>query len=306
MPKHIDQPCKDGLSAACFAQEPNFAKRAFSFRLLNAFVPPKLSRRLLTFLGLIRFDPAGNMPDWLNLPPWWIILPGAIIPPGWKFGDPVPDGVYQLPNFFQRRGWQYPIGPDYLKPGGSGSPGKSKTSPNLFEPWFYDDFTTWDPSYWEIWEEPGTSVTPSTGQVRFQSPGAPDYCGIRSLNNDDTCPVRFIMTFNIAFMGWGAGNDYLHIKLNTGIRAPKISFYPPNTIANWAPLMTDLTVDNLTSTFETWKIVFDEGTCSLYREGVLLSEGIGTQWYSGYPGTLNIWNNYELHTVIKLLSVVEY
>ena len=145
MAKRIDQPCKDGLSAACFAQEPNFAKRAFSFRLLNAFVPPKLSRKLLTFLGLIRFDPAGNMPDWLNLPPWWIILPGAIIPPGWKFGDPLFDGLYLVPNYFEGRKYQYPVGPSHLSPWGSGPKSRSysQNSPATGDWIRHTDDTKW-------------------------------------------------------------------------------------------------------------------------------------------------------------------
>ena len=183
MPKHIDQPCKDGLTAACFAQEPLFARRAFSFRLLSAFVPPAMSRRLLTFLGLIRFDPAGNLPDWLNLPPWWIILPGAIIPPGWKFGDPVFDGLYQVPNFYQDRSWKfgdpifdgvdqaarflqdrnwkYPVGPDHLSAMGSGPKSRSyaETSPATGDWIRHTDDTKWqdDASYVRraFWSEAG-------------------------------------------------------------------------------------------------------------------------------------------------------
>ena len=306
MAKRIDQPCKDGLSAACFAQEPNFAKRAFSFRLLNAFVPPKLSRRLLTFLGLIRFDPAGNLPEWINLPPWWIILPGTIIPPGWKFGDPIFDGVYEIPNFFQGREWENPYGPDYLKPGGSGSPGKSKTTPSLFDPWFYDDFSEFDQSYWEKSEDTGTTVTFSTGQVRFQVPADPGtWTGIISKNVDDTVPLRFILTFNIAFNSWGSGDDYFAIRLKTGIRYFRINFVPPNTIWHGDAGGTVI-VDNLTSTFETWKIVYDNGFSDLYREGVLLHEGQSHLFSGSNAGKFDIYAIGQLDCVMKLLSVVEY
>ncbi len=306
MATRIDQPCKDGLSAACFAQEPNFAKRAFSFRLLNAFVPPKLSRRLLTFLGLIRFDPAGNLPDWLNLPPWWIILPGAIIPPGWKFGDPIFDGVYEIPNFFQGRDYQYPVGPDFLSPGSAGSGVKSKSSVDQWAPWFYDDFTVFDLSYWEIWEEPGTSVTPSTGQVRFQSPGSPDYCGIRSLNANDTVPTKFVLSFRLSFIGWGAGTDYLHIRFNTGSHAVRISFVPPTTVGHADLVEPNLTVAALTSTQETWSLVYNDGYADLYRGAVKIDSMQHHQHYSGNPGKFEIWNNNELHCILHFIKVVEY
>ncbi len=306
MATRIDQPCKDGLSAACFAQEPNFAKRAFSFRLLNAFVPPKLSRKLLTFLGLIRFDPAGNLPEWLNLPPWWIILPGTIIPPGWKFGDPIFDGVYEIPNFFHGRDWESPAGPDYLSPRVSGSGGKSKTSPSLFEPWFYDDFETWDSSYWEKWEEPGTTVTVSTNQVRFQSPGAPDYCGIQSLNSDNTVPDRFVLSFRIAFNGWGTGTDTLAIRFNTGSHQVRINFVPPTTDGVSELVEPNVTVSNLTSTEETWKLVYEDGYTDLYRGADLIDSAQHHIHYSSGPGKFQIWNQGELHTILKFIKIVEY
>ena len=84
----------DGLTAACFAKDPSFARRAFAFRLLSLFVPPKLSKKLMVILKMRFFDPTGMLPPGVDLPPWSIVYPGAVWPPDWKLGDPWPDGFY--------------------------------------------------------------------------------------------------------------------------------------------------------------------------------------------------------------------
>ncbi len=132
-----ENPCRNGLSSACFAEYPEFAHRAFSYRLMQLFIPPNLSRKLLTFLGLLILDPetfdpiletngdpaidANGQPpsddepttsepvesEHTHLPPGTVIIPDALIPPDWKTGDPMPEDTIP-PDYYPDDGFDVP------------------------------------------------------------------------------------------------------------------------------------------------------------------------------------------------------
>lgn len=121
-------PCADGLTAACFEADPQWAKQAFAFRLMSALVPASISRRLpkWKFSTFMIFPPGWTPgdplppgvtidtsiffpPGWTPgdpLPPGIIAEPGATFPPGWKPGDPLPPGFSIDPSVFFPPDWQ--------------------------------------------------------------------------------------------------------------------------------------------------------------------------------------------------------
>ncbi len=306
MAKRIDQPCKDGLSAACFAQEPNFAKRAFSFRLLNAFVPPKLSRRLLTFLGLIRFDPAGNLPEWLNLPPWWIILPGAIIPPGWKFGDPLFDGLFIPPIFGPEDHFSNPFGPWHLTPGGSGPTRANNFGGPSVPPWFYDGFISLDLAIWQKWLEGTTTIAlDGLGSVKFTS-SDPNVSLIKTAH-DNSIPDRWILSFRVKVDSHSGNGEYFYIEVFSGSHAVKFQLKPPVTINHaTGGGSTELTVPNYVGGFHTYSLKYDAGYTDLYQDGVLLHSNQHHQHVSGHKGEISIWVSNTITCRLDYISLDEY
>lgn len=131
-------PCSGGLTPACFAAYPDWAKLAFSYKLLHTLFPPSITRRLPKGLFPGRIGPGANLPPgWIpppgvivppnyTVPPSWIpftyfILPEGltweqVFPEGWKAGDPLPDGVSINANVIDVAGWSagdpMPSGPD--------------------------------------------------------------------------------------------------------------------------------------------------------------------------------------------------
>ncbi len=289
MPKHIDQPCKDGLTAACFAQEPLFARRAFSFRLLSAFVPPAMSRRLLTFLGLIRFDPAGNLPDWLNLPPWWIILPGAIIPPGWKFGDPIFDGLYQAPNFYQDRGWKYPVGPSHLSAMDSGPPfspgGKNSPTSAL---WFNDDFITLDESVWTVDLGPASTLSIVSERLKYRGIDIGPFASIER-NDSVNLPQNFDLEFKFEP---NTGGDYTYILFDSGYASILIEIHPHATTTALVSANDDtIVVDQLIGSDIVYLAQVRDTIVELFLDGVSILSGYDVGGFSEDPGYLQVWFN---------------
>jgi len=97
----IQHPCAVSIDQDCFKADPEFAKRAFSYRLLQMFSPTFLSRRLLKLLKMLNLDPGISIPPGIDLPPGTVVYPGTVFPPDWHFGDPLPPGVilpYSIDN----------------------------------------------------------------------------------------------------------------------------------------------------------------------------------------------------------------
>ena len=91
-----EHPCSRGLTAACFAAHPAWARQAFAYKLLHIMLPKQLSKMLPRGLNLALVPPGVEIPPGIVLPPGTIVPPGVTFPPGWTPGDPAPPGV-QLP-----------------------------------------------------------------------------------------------------------------------------------------------------------------------------------------------------------------
>lgn len=303
MANNIEQPCRDSLSAACFLQNPKFARQALSFRLLSAFVPPALSRKLLTFLGLIRFDPAGNLPDWLDLPPWWIIMPDAVIPPDWKFGDPLFDGLFVPPVFGPVDEFSNPFGPWFLTPGGSGPTRYPNFSSPVVGPWFYDVFSSLDLTVWEKWLDGAATIAlDGSGNVKFISTGT-DYCILRTAP-DATIPDKWVWTFRVKIDSHAGANPNFFCLVQSGSHAVKIMFNPPTTIWHATGGGSDeITVDNYVGKFIVISVVYDGGYTDLYLDGVLISSNQHHQHYGSGPGRISFDNNNEITCLLDYISI---
>lgn len=306
MVEKIDQPCKDGLSPACFAQEPAFARRAFAFRLLSAFSPPQLSKRLITFLGLTRFDPFGILPDWLQLPPWFILLPGAIIPPGWKIGDPPFEGLLVSPDYWGGLGYFSPLGPTYINSlslfTGPPSPG---IRPPVF-PSLYDPFSSLNTSFWDVWEEPGTTVSHSGSQVSFFSPSSPDYCSIRASSLGFSVPPRWVSSLMLNIFSFGGVLPFFEYWIDIGIHRIHLQLLPPNEIIFPNPDSTRISVDSFADAWTVWKIYYSSGSASLYRDSALIVSDVPVIPLSTHPGRLTLDNFNECSSLLDWISFIEY
>lgn len=299
----VEQACKDGLGSACFTKQPVFARRAFSFRLLSAFIPPPLSRKLLTFLGLIRFDPAGNLPDWINLPPWWIILPGTIIPPNWKLGDPLFDGLWIPPVFGPEGEYSYPVGQWWLTPGGSGPTRSPNSSSPVIDPWFYDGFSSLDLAVWEKWLDGSAKINlDASGNVKFISTGT-DYCILRTAA-DATIPDKWVCTFRLMVSSYSGGNPNFLAQIYSGSHYVKIRFNPPTTIWHATGGGADeITVDNYLSEFHIYSLSYEDGKSDLYQDGVLISSDQQHQAGTATPGRITFDNNNQITSYLDYISI---
>ena len=162
-------PCRRALDAECFKQHPQWARRAFAYRLLHVFFPPWLSRRLPKFLRLPLVAPGVDIPTEAYFPPGSYFPPGTVFPPGWQPGDPPPPGVYIPPWMQLPPGWT---------PGDPLPPGVTVDPTIVFPPgWtpddplppgveidpaivFPPDWTTADPLPTGLTIKPGTFFAP--------------------------------------------------------------------------------------------------------------------------------------------------
>ena len=110
-----DHPCRNGLTGACFAAYPEWARNAFAYRLLYTLYPGAITKLLPRELFRLRIGPDAQIPPGWIPPDGMIIPPGFIVdptdlgylqlktreglsitdlfPPGWTTEDPLPDGV---------------------------------------------------------------------------------------------------------------------------------------------------------------------------------------------------------------------
>ena len=91
-----EHPCAKGLTPACFAAHPAWARKAFAYKLLHVMLPKQLTKKLPVSLRLALVPPGVEIPPGVVLPPGAVVPPGTVFPPGWTPGDPAPPGV-QLP-----------------------------------------------------------------------------------------------------------------------------------------------------------------------------------------------------------------
>lgn len=119
-------PCSGGLTAACFARHPDFARQAFAYRLLHTVTPKPLARKLPEILSRALIGEGAQVPPGWNLPPGTVVPPGTILPSppdapiGETPGTDLQDGARDAPG--SGPGTQLPSGtlppPFYTLPHG--------------------------------------------------------------------------------------------------------------------------------------------------------------------------------------------
>lgn len=145
-------PCLKRLDAECFRANPEWAKRAFAYRLVHILTPKPLTKRLPRGLQRALVYPGTDMPPGVNFPPGTIVSPGATIPPGWQPGDPYPPGVIPPGGVPGATGGAVPYGPGIWHPGTVNHPGRYSlpAAGTPQEDTFYsnhsEDDGTWVPS----------------------------------------------------------------------------------------------------------------------------------------------------------------
>ena len=88
-----ENPCAKGLTPECFTAHPEWAKKAFAYRMFCMLAPPGITRRLQKYLVDAMAFPGTILPPGFEIPPGWTVPPGFVFPPGWKPGDPPPPGL---------------------------------------------------------------------------------------------------------------------------------------------------------------------------------------------------------------------
>ena len=124
--------CKEGLTQKCFAECPEWAKKAFWYRMLHLLIPAGITRRLPKGLGEALIAPGVEIPPGVIFPPGTTISPGTVVPPGWSPADPVPPGITIEPGASFPPGWSPtdPVPPGItIEPGASFPPGWSPGDP---------------------------------------------------------------------------------------------------------------------------------------------------------------------------------
>ena len=325
MAEDFDNPCANGLSAECFKQRPAFARQAFAFRMIAAFTPPGLSKPLLKFLGLIRFDPAGQIPEFLNLPPWWIIAPDTVIPPDWEVGDPPFTGLLIPPVFSpsaeaSKAGEAFSedlqnaletsdgisasvSGPDFLAPGGGGSAAAPDYSSPVIDPWFYDAFNSFDLAVWNKWLDGSATIElDGIGNLKFLSTGT-DYCNLWT-SNDSTIPDKWVFTFRVKLKDITPADPDFFIQIFTGSHVVKLRLNPPTTVWHATGAGSDeiTVVDNM-QVFHVYSLVYDDGYTDLYQDGVLISSNQHHQHQVANPGQIYFSNSLEMTSWLDYVSL---
>ena len=111
----VEHPCAGGLSGACFAAYPAWARQALAYKLVHIILPKQLTKNLPKGLNLPFVGPGAIVPPGVVFPPGMVIPPGfswkdswtawlnlifsgkelpwSLFPKDWKPGDPLPPGV---------------------------------------------------------------------------------------------------------------------------------------------------------------------------------------------------------------------
>ena len=249
----VQQPCRHGLTPACFRQEPTWAKSAFALRLLHSILPPELSKKLPLILRRALIAPGVTIPagiDPATLPPGTLITQDTDFPPGWGPGDPLPPEAIPPPAI---PAIDAPLAPPHLTatPGADTPPTTTKTNPPPGDNWearfdnthweryFLGSQPNWDGSKWVISSNDSVDITvigtwhaayrPTKIRVTFD-PAASTLQWLNLMDSDHN-PIAYLEPYtnlaevDITFTTF----DILHLSFfdnNDGINITNIEFLP--------------------------------------------------------------------------------
>lgn len=127
-----EHPCARGLTKECFEKYPEWAKRAFAYKLMHTLWPPWLTRRLPKWLRLALIGDGVILPPGYIPPDGMTIPPNYTFPPGWSPGDPIPSGITIPAGTIFPPGWSPgdPLPPGVtIEPGAEFPPGWTPGDP---------------------------------------------------------------------------------------------------------------------------------------------------------------------------------
>lgn len=91
-------PCADGLTKQCFKAYPDWARKAFAYKLLHILIPKQLTKNLPREMSTPFIAPGIILPPGADFPPGTIIAPDTTFPPGWTPEDQPPPGTTMPPT----------------------------------------------------------------------------------------------------------------------------------------------------------------------------------------------------------------
>jgi len=296
-------PCTQGLDEDCFKAMPVWAKQAFAYRLLMLITPKQLTRRLSRRLFRLILPPDVVLAPGADLPPGTIVPPGTTVPIGWTTGDPLPTGTIppgSLPPGTDQTGTTPPL---YVPPF---TPGPVKTappgSPGGVAYYIYDTFDALDPALWNDASQGSGSISFPAGRLKCLAPGGGDVAGVNWMTTDPDMPATFEWGFD---MNHQAGTGQILLSLRTGTHWIYLIFEPPTTLKylKLGCVPSSRTIDTITGATDSWRLVYNGTTISLYRGTTILMNGVsvcantslkGTRFVTLSDGNTTYFDNYYM------------
>ncbi|MBA7665862.1 hypothetical protein ES703_73936 [subsurface metagenome] len=294
-----DQPCRHGLTPACFRQEPQWAKSAFALRLLHTILPPELSKRLPSILQRPLIAPGVILPpgfDPATLPPGTIITQETDFPTDWTTGDPMPPGVILPPTIPPL---DAPIAPPHLSPapGGDTPPTAGKQPSPSVDYWFYEPFDDLATNSWSDISHSGGSAAIAAAALKLKAtfPGA--YSAVQR-THATAWPTNWTFEFSL---NYHSGTGKQQIELYTGTyraRSGSLEKTPPSGSCQ-------ATVANYLNQVNTWKLVVTGSTATLYQNNTPVITACSLFLYSFYAGRMEVEADDVHEAYIDYMTIVE-
>jgi len=299
-----EHPCARGLTPECFKEYPEWAKRAFAYRLFHTLFPPNITRRLPKILRGPLVYPGVVIPPDIPFPPGTIIPPDTDFPPGWTPADPAPPGI--LPPPFAP-GQEPPDGalpPLYTQPWEPGPVHTPPVTPSARpDPWFYDDFDIIDPAVWTDWSEGTGANSIDAGQLKMYSGLAGDYAYLNTADDATipaSCTISFDLTYNVGSGQWVT-------SIYFGVRNIWIIFDPPSTLKYRTPDgYSSYDVGDKTGVKTSYRFEFGGQYSDIYVDGVKKASAVDTYPFAGSKGRIFLSNDDIMTVHLDDLKIQAY
>lgn len=301
-----ENPCLKGLTGDCFKAQPAWAKQAFAYRLVHLLCPRVLSKRLPKGLRQALVPPGVTLPPGADLPPGTIIPPGGDVPTTWNTGDPLPSGAIGAPTTPPGTDTTGTTPPTYVAPW---TPGPVRTtpytSPSGITYWLYDTFDVLDPTIWTDASAGAGSIAIDAGRLKMLSPGVGDVAGVRWLTAEPTQPDTFELGFDLNHV---AGVGQILCSIRTGTHWLFLSWDPPNQLSflKAGGGSTSTAIANMTGTTDTWRILWNGSTMTVYRDGTTIFNAVailasagnkGWRFFTQSDGDTTYLDNYYIYEI---------